>query len=71
MPEMKKVRSSNVAAIGFDEDSGALYVEFHSGARYRYLGVPLSVFQSLEAAPSKGKFFTNNIRDHYPATRVV
>lgn len=39
-----------------------LEVEFLSGSLYYYLHVPESVYTSLLAAPSKGKYFWANIR---------
>ena len=45
-------------------------IEFHSGAIYRYLGVPEDVFRRLLAAESKGRFFGANIRDKFRSERV-
>lgn len=42
-----------------------LYLEFHSGERYRYFEVPPEIYQELLAAESKGTYFARNIRDHF------
>jgi hypothetical protein len=64
------VESSNVAAVGFqqiDSESplGALVVAFRGGVVGRYRGVPRSVFESLMAAPSKGKFLAAYVRSSF------
>ena len=70
MLSREPVSSSTIAAIGYDEEREILEVEFVSGALYRYLGVPDEVFDALWAAPSKGKFFNEHIRDAYPWEQV-
>jgi len=44
----------------------ALDVEFVSGRRYRYYGVPEGLAGRFRAAFSKGRFFNTRIRDDYP-----
>lgn len=59
------VESSNLKAIGRIEN--ALYVEFHSGAIYRYHNVPNDVYDKLMEAESKGKAFNQLIKNgDYP-----
>ena len=61
--EMIRVSSSAIAAIGYD--GYTLTVEFHSGRVYDHPGVPLSVYQELMAASSKGAYYSRNIRGRY------
>ncbi len=49
----------------------ALDVEFVSGRRYRYAGVPKDTAQAFRAAFSKGRFFNTRIRDRYPCTELA
>jgi hypothetical protein len=60
------VSSSTIAAIGYDEETGTLEVEFVSGTVYRYRGVSQDVFEDFRAALSKGRFFNWHIKDAYP-----
>ena len=60
------VSSGSIAAIGYDDDTETLEVEFVSGAVYRYRGVSQDVFEDFRQAPSKGAFFNQHIRDAYP-----
>ena len=62
---MESVESSNLAKIGYDEDSGILRVEFKSGTTYDYKGVPLSAYETLLESNSKGACFALIIKGHY------
>lgn len=57
----------------FDHDPGSetLDVEFVSGRRYRYAGVPNEVVEAFRSAFSKGRFFNARIRDHYPCEELA
>ena len=70
VPLMKSVVSSNVAAVGYDEPSRALYVEFRNGALYRCDGDSEEVIQAFLAAPSKGRFVWQRVRDRYSYRRI-
>jgi KTSC domain len=51
--EMKPVNSSNVAAIGYENET--LSVRFKDGAEYEYPGVSQRQYDDLMSAPSKGR----------------
>ena len=57
---MLKVVSSNVKAVGWEDE--ILEVEFIKGGRYRYTGVPESIYKLLLNADSVGKAFHRYIR---------
>ncbi len=63
------VSSSAIASVGYEPATLTLEIEFHSGAVYRYLGVPERVYHELLAADSKGTYFVEAIRDSYPCAR--
>ena len=65
------VSSSMIAAIGYDEETETLEVEFVSGAVYRYRSVNQDVVEDFRAAPSKGRFFNQHIKDAYPWDELV
>ncbi len=52
--EMINVSSSNVASVGYDEDSSTLQVEFINGGTYQYFDVPENIFSGLRDAGSVG-----------------
>ena len=59
-----EVISSNIEAIGYE--NGVIEVHFHSGGVYRFLHVPKDVFDAFLEAPSKGHFFHQYVKSHYP-----
>ncbi|MDO3377708.1 KTSC domain-containing protein [Geoalkalibacter halelectricus] len=68
--EMIGVDSSNVEAVGYDEDSSTLQVEFKGGALYQYFDVPENVFIELRDADSVGKYLNAKIKGVYRYTKV-
>jgi hypothetical protein len=58
--------STVIRRFAYDPPSRSLDVEFVSGRRYRYAGVPGAVADRFRAAFSKGRFFNTHIRDDYP-----
>jgi KTSC domain len=64
------VESSSISSVGYNAASKTLEVEFHNGSLYRYYDVPQSVYDAWMAAPSKGQFFTYQIRDRFPFSQL-
>ena len=69
MPEMIYVDSSNIEAIGYDDDAQELHVQFLSGGYYIYHDVPRQVFDGLMFATSKGSFLNREVKGVYQFTR--
>lgn len=67
--EMKRVSSSNIEAVGYDDESETLRVSFVNGTTYEYRDVPLLVASGLRTALSPGAFFAKHIK-HLPCTVV-
>lgn len=59
------VESSNIADIGYDEQSMTLEVGFNSGTVYQYFDVPQTIHQEFMSASSKGTFLNANIKPTY------
>lgn len=64
------VSSSNLRAVGYDEKTRTLEVEFRNNRIYKYAGVPEIIFKSLMNASSHGKFLHAQIKDRFLATRI-
>ncbi|SDJ99709.1 KTSC domain-containing protein [Ferrimonas sediminum] len=64
------VASSNVASIGFDEESCTLEVEFNNGSVYQYFDVPSYLHSELMSADSVGSYLARNIKGSYGYQRV-
>jgi hypothetical protein len=64
------VSSSNVEAIGYDEDTETLRVWFLNGSVYDYSGVGIMEFEALREAPSVGSYLARNIKGQYPYEKI-
>lgn len=62
---MIPVRSSAIAAVGYDPNTRRMQIRFTSGGTYTYCGVPQSVYDGLMSASSVGTYFDRVIRDRY------
>jgi hypothetical protein len=68
--QRESVESSTLASVGYDETQFLLELEFRSGELYQYVGPSDHVYRDLMTAESKGRFFNQNIRDHFPYVRL-
>jgi hypothetical protein len=57
--------STVIRRFDYDPRAETLDVEFVSGRRYRYAGVPEAMAAAFREAFSKGRFFNAHIRDAY------
>ena len=62
--------STVIRSFDYNPGRKALDVEFVSGRRYRYAGVPPEVAEAFREAFSKGRFFNARIRDRYGCTEL-
>lgn len=62
------VASSVVKGMGYN--NGQLLITFPSGHTYVYSGVPRGTYEMFRQAPSKGIFFNQVIKDHYPYRKL-
>lgn len=69
--KMKPVRSSMIKAIGYDSARSTLSISFQNGSIYEYFMVPETIFREFLAAPSKGNFFLDHLKDGPYAFRCV
>lgn len=75
MPVMHAVESSNLEAVGYDEEEQILYIAFRPKRQtprtlYRYFNVTGEEFSALLNAESKGKWFAQNIKKVKPYAKV-
>ena len=64
------VKSSNIAAIGYDSASKTLEVEFKTGAAYSYSNVPASIARNLRKAQSIGGYFSAKVKNQFESKRL-
>lgn len=63
--------SSVIRRYAYDSSTEDLWVEFVTGRRYVYSGVPSQVAAALGSAFAKGVYFNTRIRDQYPHREVT
>ena len=63
--------SSVIRHFHYSPETSELTVEFVTGRRYVYSGVPLEEAEVMRGAYSKGIFFNRRIRDRFPWREVV
>lgn len=63
--------STVIRSFRYDSTARTLDVEFVSGRRYRYAGVPEQVARAFRSAFSKGRFFNARIRDNFKSVELT
>lgn len=73
MPAMKSVKSSNVAAIGYERATCKLLVQFKSGSIYEYGLVTKPIYDNLMKAESIGSFIQRHLvrSKNHPCKLVI
>ena len=67
---MVMVNSSNLYAVDYNPSTETLTIQFRSGRVYEYYNVPLTIYEGLLNAPSKGKFHHEYIKYSYYYNRI-
>jgi hypothetical protein len=67
---MQPVKSSNIKAIGYDEGSETLQIQFKNGRAYKYKDVPAIIFEALQHADSVGKYYFARVQKCYECEKV-
>ena len=78
--DLVPVKSSNIAAIGYDADKSEMYVKFKDfeqkggkirvGSTHIYSGVTPEVYVAFVSAESIGKHFHTHIRDKFDGVKL-
>jgi hypothetical protein len=68
--DRKRVNSSRLRAVGYDEKTRVLEVEMSNGQVYQYTGVYPEVYRRFMAAPNPTSFFDDKIAEEYSSKRV-
>lgn len=66
---MAQVQSSVIKFVRYDALARELTVSLHTGRFYTYINVPAERYEALLAAPSKGAFYNQHIRDCFAYKR--
>jgi hypothetical protein len=61
----RRLTSSLIERIAFDEDSETLIIWFRGRGKYLYRAVPRAMYEGLGRAASAGRFFNECIRGRF------
>lgn len=62
--------SDAICAVSYLPSVRILAVEFHSGRKYAYMGVPIQTVMALLVAESRGRFYNLQIKGRYEVQRL-
>ena len=68
--QRKRVNSSKIRSVGYDEKSMTLEIEMSSGQVWQYGGVYPEVHRRFMAAPNPTSFFDDKVAEEYSSKRV-
>lgn len=68
--DRKRVNSSAIRSVGYDERDRILEIEFSDGRITQYSGVSAELHRRLVSAPSIVSYFRDNIEESFTAKRV-
>lgn len=68
--ERKRVNSSRIRAVGYDERGRTLEVELNDGSVYQFSGVSAEVHRRMMASPSIASFYQDRIEEDYSRKRL-
>jgi hypothetical protein len=68
--ERKRVNSSKIRSIGYDEKNQILEIEMSNGQLWQYSRVSPEVHRRFMAAPNPTSFFEDRIVEDYSGKRV-
>jgi hypothetical protein len=63
--EWMPVESGLFSSAAYRASIRQLYLRFHDGKIYRFFDCPVTVYNEFIAAPSKGRYFSLQIRNHF------
>jgi len=68
--ERKRVNSSRIRSVGYDERNQLLEVELSNGTVFQYSRVSPEVHRRFMAAPNPTSYYDDKIAEEYTARRV-
>ena len=68
--ERKRVNSSKIRSVGYDEKTMTLEVEMTNGEVFQYTRVYPEVYRRFMAAPNPTSFYDDKIAEDYTGRRV-
>ena len=67
---MQPVSSSNISAIGYDESTETMRVQFHKSGTYDLAAVPKAEYEMLMKSQSIGSTYAQFFRGQYDTSKL-
>jgi len=68
--ERRKVNSSKIRSVGYDEKLRTLEVEHSDGTVFQYAGVSQEVYRRMMSAPSIVSFYQDRVEEDFSRKRL-
>jgi len=68
--DRKRVNSSRLRSVGYDEKNQVLEIEMSNGQVWQYTKVSPEVYRRFMAAPNPTSYFDDKIAEEYSSRRV-
>jgi hypothetical protein len=68
--ERRKVNSSKIRSVGYEDKTRTLEVEHTDGSVYEYSGVSNELYRRLMAAPSIVSFYQDRVEEDFSRKRL-
>jgi hypothetical protein len=68
--DRKRVNSSRLRSVGYDEKNQILEIEMSNGQVWQYSKVSPEVYRRFMAAPNPTSYFDDKIAEEYSSRRV-
>ncbi len=68
--ERRKVNSSKIRSVGYDERARILEVEHSDGSVFQYSGVSQEIYRRMMSAPTIASFYQDRIEEEYSRKRL-
>ncbi len=68
--ERRRVNSSKIRSVGYDERARILEVEHSDGTVYQYTGVSQEVHRRMMAAPSIVSYYQDRVEEDFSRKRM-
>lgn len=68
--QRKRVASSELFSVGYDEEKKHLEIELLNGSVYLYKGVARMIYEELLSSTAKYRYYTRYIKNSFPFDKL-
>ncbi|MDX5626476.1 MULTISPECIES: KTSC domain-containing protein [unclassified Brenneria] len=68
--QRKRVSSSELFSVGYNEEKHVLEIELLNGSIYQYRGVARMIYEELMASAAKSQYYSRYIKSSFPYEKI-